>query len=87
MVPDPDPSKGDEYHHPDGTVEIVFEIEADRLLTVREYDRSDFAEAVSEAVYQGINEDVAGLPPAEVYSPNQGEGDTDDTAPAPDGSE
>ena len=67
MTAAPDPSRGDEYHHPDGTVEILFAIEGDQFLTVREYSRSSFREAVQEASYQGINEAVAGLPPAEIY--------------------
>lgn len=68
MATDRDTSKGDEYHHPDGTVEIVFATEADRVLTVREYGSTDgFLETVADATYRGINEDVAGLPPAEAF--------------------
>jgi hypothetical protein len=53
MTTGPDPSRGDEHHHPDGTVEILFATEDDQ--------------AVQGAAYQGINEAVAGLPPAAIY--------------------
>ena len=67
MVTDSDFSKGDEYHHPDGTVEIVFVVEEDRLLTVKEYPSAQFSEEVTDATYQGIDEDIAALPPVDLY--------------------
>ena len=63
MVPDPDPSRGDEYHHPDGTVEIIFEIKDDRLLTVREYDRSDFTEPSARRLIKGSTKMSRGYRP------------------------
>lgn len=75
MSTNPNLSVGDEYHHSDGTVEMVFATESGRVLTVREYPTVDlFAETVEEAAYQGINEEVANLPPAEMF---QGEGGND----------
>ena len=73
-----DPSKGDEYHHPDGVVEVVFATDPDRVLTVREYPGvAGFSDTVSGATYRGINDDVANLPPAEEFR--------DDTEDAEDG--
>lgn len=69
MSADREPARGDEYRHPDGTVEVVFATEAGRVLTVREYSQVDqFSEAVDAATYQGVNEDVAALLPAESFA-------------------
>ena len=61
-------SKADEYRHPDGTVEVIFAIEGDRVLTVREYpERERFREAVSAATSVGTNEAVESLPGVEAF--------------------
>lgn len=60
-------SRGDEYHHPDGSREIVVAVTDDRVLTVREYAPPAFAETVADADYRGVNDDVAALPPAEAF--------------------
>jgi hypothetical protein len=62
-------SKGDEYRHPDGAVEIVLAIEDGRVVTVSEYRSCDhFREAVSEASYRGVDDAVAALPPVSVFA-------------------
>ncbi len=62
------PSKGDEYHHPTGAVEIVFATEAGRVLTVKEYPAvGRFADAVDAATYEGTDEAVATLPAVELF--------------------
>lgn len=68
------PSKGDEFHYADGIVEIVIALESNRVLTLREYERVDvFSECVADATYQGINEDILNLPPAEAFSDHSDE--------------
>ena len=66
-------SKADEYRHPDGTVEVIFAIEGDRVLTVREYPEHDrFREAVSAATSVGTNEAVDSLPGVEAFQDPEG---------------
>ncbi|MDR5674626.1 hypothetical protein RH858_15990 [Halalkaliarchaeum sp. AArc-GB] len=79
-------SKADEYRHPDGTVEVIFAIEGDRVLTVREYpERDRFREAVSAATSVGTNDAVDSLPGVEAFQdseekqPRQSGTDGDDT--------
>lgn len=61
--------RGAEYHHPDGTIEIVFETTSDRVLTVREYPtRESFMEAIATAEYEGENREVSNLPDVEAFA-------------------
>lgn len=61
-------NRGAEYRHPDGTIEIVFETTADRVLTVREYPtREAFMEAIAAAEHEGENREVANLPDVEAF--------------------
>lgn len=60
--------RGAEYHHPDGTIEIVFEITSDRVLTVREYPtRESFMEAIATAEYEGEHREVSNLPDVDEF--------------------
>lgn len=61
--PHPDEAvKGDEYHHLDGTVEVVVATRGDRVLTVREFPSAeDFEDAVDAATYRGTHEAIASL--------------------------
>ncbi|WP_259535336.1 hypothetical protein [Halalkaliarchaeum sp. AArc-CO] len=84
-------SKADEYRHPDGTLEVIFELEGDRVLTVREYPNRDrFRDAVSAATAVGTNEAVESLPGVEAFQDpeenetKQFETDEDGTGPSND---
>lgn len=62
------PAKGDEYEHPDGTVEIVFTVADGRVLTIREYaDVDSFVDQVDDAAYGGTHDGVADLPGPEYF--------------------
>ena len=62
------PTSADQYRHDDGTVEVVFEFEDGRVLTVREYpDVDTFDEHVEDATYVGEHEGVAALPGVEAF--------------------
>ncbi|SFR74247.1 hypothetical protein SAMN04487947_4074 [Halogeometricum rufum] len=70
------PQKGDEYSHRDGTTEVVFTTQDDRVLTFREYpDADSFDRTVSSATYRGVNEDVASLPEASAFADADETGD------------
>jgi hypothetical protein len=57
-----------EYHHDDGSVEIVFATEDGRVLTVREYPTEEaFDDATEGATYAGEHEGVADLPGVEAF--------------------
>lgn len=74
--PPADPRRADSYDHPDGTREIVFHVEGDRVLTVREYpDREAFREGVAGASYAGEHPGVADLPGVEAFAEESGEDD------------
>ena len=63
------PGNGDQYEHPDGTMEVVFTVEDGRVLTIREYpDTGTFASAVDDARFGGTHEEIASLPPAEYFA-------------------
>lgn len=73
-------SKADEYRHPDGTVEVIFAIEGDRVLTVREYpERGRFRDAVSAATSVGTNEAVESLPGVEAFQDPEEEEETNES--------
>lgn len=56
-------AKGDHYRHEAGTNEVVYAVEGDVVLTIREYrHHRDFEQAVAEAEYVGVHEGVASLP-------------------------
>ncbi|PSP55470.1 hypothetical protein BRC82_05935 [Halobacteriales archaeon QS_1_67_19] len=58
-----EPLKADHYRHEDGTDEIVFAVEDDHVLAIREYASvEDFRRAVDDAEYVGTHEGVAELP-------------------------
>lgn len=60
--------RGALYRHDDGRVEIVFELESGRVLTVSEYPSEDtFHEAMGDAEYEGEHEGVLDLPPVEAF--------------------
>lgn len=60
--------RGAEYRHSDGTIEIVFETTADRVLTVREYPTHEaFIETMATAEYEGENPEVANLPDVDAF--------------------
>lgn len=62
------PIKGDQYRHPDGTREVVYLLEDGRVLTFSEYPSVEaFEEAVGDAVYRGLNEEVVDLPGLEAF--------------------
>jgi len=62
------PSKGDEYRYPDGTIEVVFAVEDGSVLTVKNYRETEsFRNAVSDATYLGTHEGVADLPGVEAF--------------------
>lgn len=64
-----EPSKGDWYRYDDGTAEIVFAVEGDRVLTVREYEGHEtFSEAVGAGTYVGEHDEVIALPDVETFS-------------------
>lgn len=70
--------KADEYHHPDGTVEVVFAIEDEGILTVREYGSVEaFAAATDDAEYAGRNEAVAELPGVDAFRDGAGAAQAD----------
>lgn len=61
--------RGAEYRLPDGTIEIVFEVTAGRVLTVREYPtREAFMETMATAEYEGENREVANLPDVDAFA-------------------
>jgi len=63
------PAKGDQYEHPDGTLEVVFAVEGDRVLAIREYPSTEtFEDGVEAGRFEGTHEGVASLPAAEYYS-------------------
>lgn len=67
------PAKGDRYRHPEGINEVVYAVDGEVVLTIREYRRrSDFERAVEEADYVGIDEDVASLPDVETFEDPDG---------------
>lgn len=75
---DNEPHEGDEYAHPDGTTEIIYMVRNGRILTFREYTSVErFQDAVEDAAYRGINDDVAELPPAESFETEPSESDDD----------
>lgn len=81
MAADEDPAQGDEYHHADGTVEIVFAVEAGRVLTVKEYPNTDsFVGGTSNAKYKGLNQDIIDLPPAETFGQQDDTNHSDDSS-------
>lgn len=54
------PHEGTEYHHEDGTVEVVVTVSDGRVLTLREYPDSDaFERAISDVERSGTNPLVA----------------------------
>lgn len=56
------PREGEIFRHDDGTLEVVFAVTDGRILTVKEYDHLDaFDAATSEAVLEGVSEDVEEL--------------------------
>lgn len=56
-------SKADEYRHTDGITEVVYALEGDGVLTIREYRSVEqFEEAVADAEYLGEHPGVADLP-------------------------
>ena len=61
-----DVSKADYYRHSDGTIEVVYAVCGDVVLTVREYERrSDFGDAIGDAEFVGKHDGVAELPDPE----------------------
>lgn len=68
MSEDDPPIKGDQYHHPDGTREVVYLLEDGRVLTFSEYPSVETFEAAMEnAVYHGLNEEVVDLPGLDAF--------------------
>lgn len=60
---DDSPQQGDQFRHEDGTYEVVFHVEENRVLTVREYPTDDaYRAGVDGARFEGVNEDVLDLP-------------------------
>lgn len=74
-------TKGKQYRYADGTVEVVFATEDDRVLTVREYRTVDaFERRISEATDEGIHPEVAALPGIEGFVDSETNADfADDT--------
>ncbi|WP_276301776.1 hypothetical protein [Halorussus lipolyticus] len=63
------PSKADHYRHWDGSDEIVFAVEEDRVLTIKEYESvEDFERTVEDSEYVGTHEGVADLPGVEAFA-------------------
>lgn len=61
-------ARGAEFRFDDGTIEIVFETTAGRVLTLREYPTHDsFERAVERASYHGLHEQVADLPDIDAF--------------------
>ena len=61
-------TKGDQFRHPDGTVEVVFATAEGRLLTVKEYpDEETFRQGITDAEPAGRHEGVSSLPDAEAF--------------------
>jgi hypothetical protein len=74
------PSKADEYHHPDGTTEVVVAVEDGSVLTVTEYPSPpSFERAVADATYVGIHDGVAEMPGVEAFRDGTGDGVGDRT--------
>ncbi|WP_246988171.1 hypothetical protein [Halorientalis marina] len=69
MSPDEsNPTKADQYDHPDGTLEVVFAVEDGKVLTIREYDSvSQFERNTSEATYAGSHHGVLNIPDLESF--------------------
>jgi hypothetical protein len=56
------PADGECYRHTDGTLEVVFAVVDDQVLTVREYaDVNHFEAGVSEATHTGVHSGVESL--------------------------
>ena len=73
------PTEGQQYRHPDGTVEVVFALEGGRVLTLREYPTRDrFERAVDAATDTGIKEHVATLPDVDEFADDGGTGDSNE---------
>lgn len=71
--------RGAEYRLPDGTIEVVFETTADRVLTVREYPtRESFTDAIAAAEFEGENEAVSTLPDVEAFADKSASSDDAD---------
>jgi len=76
MTENSEPTKGSKYRYDDGTVEVVFAVEDDRVLTVREYPtRITFEDALARATYTGVYERVANLPDPAAFA-----GENDDVS-------
>lgn len=66
-------AKGDHYRHAEGTNEVVYAVEGDVVLTIREYCRyRDFEQAVADAEYVGVHDGVASLPDVEALDDPDG---------------
>ncbi|MFP4626138.1 MAG: hypothetical protein ACOCQ3_02095 [Natronomonas sp.] len=78
---DAKPPKGKQYRYADGTVEVVFATEDERVLTVREYSTLDaFERRIAEASDEGIHPEVAALPGVEGFLESETNADfADDT--------
>lgn len=60
--------RGASFRHDDGSVEIVFRLAGDRVLSVSEYPSVDaFRDAIADADYEGEHEGVLDLPPIESF--------------------
>lgn len=83
---DRDVSKADQYRHPDGTVEVVYALEGDTVLTFREYPSEEaFDASVADADYLGEHSGVAELPDvADAGDPDAGSDAVDDVTPGDD---
>lgn len=80
MTDDTEPAKGSQYRHGDGTVEVVFAVEDERVLVVREYPTIDaFENAIADATDAGIHEQVADLPGVEAFADEAEDGSNDES--------
>lgn len=62
------PTKGRQFRHDDGTIEVVFATEGERVLTVLEYPtRRAFERRIHDATDEGIHQEVADLPDVEAF--------------------
>lgn len=62
------PEKGQQYRHPDGSLEVIFAVEDGRVLTFREYpDIDSFARETDPAQYAGLDEEVSSMPGVEAF--------------------
>jgi hypothetical protein len=75
MAPPEEPApvaKADWYRFDDGTEEVVFAVEGESVLTVREYDDvAAFESAVASATYLGQHDDVGDLPDVEAFEADE----------------